>query len=332
MLRNVVQNVLFAIGAGLLTGTLALAVALSAQAQEFSAAFAAELGLQPPPAFISSADFTLLLGVSVADASFTSQTRYDLTAFQSQLFSLELSLEDALMIQNHLLFQPALVFKRNELRALLGRLGFRLAAEIILEDLGPPGPDVHPGLVIEAGGRSELGFGLTSVTGFGVTRIVEDLITVIPCLPLELTCLDSPYPDERFDRLVAPSFVFSEQAIRLDLTVGQVTLAATPLFTASGFAKVLLELELLLSELGLHFSAMSAFDSTPALIYQALKLEATLGPIQWRSVTTFAGMPIFFDTQTFKLIITLKNFSLLTAVIFTPAGLSELRLGVGFAF
>jgi hypothetical protein len=330
MLRNVVQNALIAVGIGLLAG--ALVVALSARAQEFSAAFAAELGLQPPPAFISSTDFTLLLGVTVADAWFVSQTRYDLTAFQSQLFSLGLSLEDVLIVQNRLLFQPALVFKRNELQAFLGQLGFRLAAEVLLEDLGPPGPSVHPGLVIEAGGRSELGLGLISVTGFGVTRVVEDLVTVIPCSPLELACLNGPYSDDRFDRLVAPSFVFSEQAIRLDLTVGQVTLAATPLFTASGFAKLLLELELLLSELGLRFSAISTFDPTPALVYQALKLEVTSGPLQWRSVTTFSGAPIFFDTQTFKLILTLKNFSLLTTVILTPAGLGELRLGVGFAF
>lgn len=304
----------------------------SAQGQELTAAFASELTFTPVPLALSDARFTLQLGTAVADATFESQTQFGLRALESQLFSLGLDLGE-LSVADRLLFASGLVFERNELRAQLARGAFYLAAEAILEELGPPGPDVNPGLVVEAGVRSALGVGLTSFTGFGVTRVVEDRVTVLPCLPLEIACLDGPRPDDRPDRLVTKPFVFTEEAVRVDLELGEVTIAATPLFTLGGFTKLLLEAEVTLTEpVELRFWVRSTLDSSLLLVRQDALLQVALGPVAWRAVTRFAGAPLLFEEQTFKMRIALGGFYAFSAGIFDPGGLTELRMGLGFRF
>jgi len=297
--------------------------------QQFSSSFATELAFQPVPLLLTSTQFTLLLAVTVADTTFASQTRFDLMAFESQLFSLGLTLGE-LALKDKLLFQPALTFERNELFASLEMNGFHLAVEALLEELGPPGPDINPGLVIEAGGRSTLGIGLMSFTGFAVTQVAEDLVTVLPCSPIELRCLGGTFPDDRLDRLVVKPFVFSEQAVRVDLTLGSITLAATPIFTLGGFTRLLLEATLRLE--GLRFTTLSTLDPALFLTRQLILFEASLGPLSWRALTLLSGPPLAFDLQTFKARLSLSGFSLFTTAIFDAGGLSELRAGAGFSF
>jgi len=301
-----------------------------AYGQQFSAAFASELSFQPVPLLLSSTEFTMLMAVTVADTTFASQTQFDLTAFKSQLFSLELALGE-LALTDRLLFQPALTFERNELLASLEMNGFHLAVEALLEELGPPSPDVNPGLVVEAGGRSAIGIGLRSSTGFAVAQVAEDLITVLPCSPIELGCLGGTFPDDHSDRLVVKPFVFSEQAVRVDLTLGSITLAATPIFTITGLSRLLLEATLQLEE-NLRFTSLSTLDPALALTRQAVLFEASLGPLSWRALTLLSGPPIVFEAQTFKTRLSLSGFDVFTTVIFDALGLSELRLGAGFSF
>ena len=315
-----------AVSTGIGTGT--------GYAQELTAAFAAELLFVPAPLALADASFTLLLGASVADATLLGQTRFGLLALESQLFSLLLELGD-LAVVDKLLFLDTLVFERNELRAELvgGGGAFRLAAEAILEELGPPSPDVNPGLVIEAGVRSALGVGLTSFTGFGVTRVVEDFVTVLPCLPLDVGCLDGPRPDDRPDRLVVAPFVFTEQAVRVDLALGAVRLAATPLFTLGGFAKLLLDAEVRLqSPLAVRFFARSTLDPLLVWVRQDVILQVALGPVSWRTMTRFAGVPLLLEEQTFKLVVNVSGFHAFSAVLCDAGGLTELRVGAGFRF
>lgn len=298
--------------------------------QQFSAAFASELSFQPVPLLLSSTEFTMLMAVTVADTTFASQTQFDLTAFKSQLFSLELTLGE-LALTDRLLFQPALIFERNELLASLEMNGFHLAIEVLLEELGPPSPDINPGLVIEAGGRSALGIGLKSFTGFAVTRVVEDLTAVLPCSPIEIRCLSGTFPDDQFDRLIVKPFVFSEQVVRVDLTLGSITLAATPIFTITGLSRLLLEATLQLEE-DLRFTSLSTLDPTLVLTRQLVLFEASLGPLSWRALTLLSGPPIVFEAQTFKTRLSLSGFNVFTTVIFDALGLNELRLGAGFSF
>ena len=315
---------LAAILVGFLTG--------SAQGQELTAAFATELEFAPAPLALTDASFTLRLGATVADTTFLSQTQFSLLALESQLFSLLLDLGE-LSVTDRLLFAPGLVFERNELRAQLGRGAFHLAAEAILEELGPPSPDVNPGLVVEAGVRSALGVGLTSFTGFGTTQVVEDFTTVLPCLPLDVECLDGPRPDDRPDRLVVKPFVFTEEAVRVDIALGGVTIAATPLFTLTGFTRLFLEAEVALQEpVELRFWARSTLDPSFLLVRQDALLQVALGPVAWRAVTRFAGIPLVFEEQTFKLVVNVSGFHAFSAVIFDAGGLTELRVGLGFRF
>ncbi len=301
--------------------------------QELTAAFAAELTFAPSLS-LSAGRFTLQLGASLRDVVFRSQTQFGLLALDSQLFSLTLDVGD-LSVTDRLLFLDVLVFQRNELRAELSskERAFRLAAEAILEELGPPGPDINPGLVVEAGVRSALGVGLTSVTGFGVVRVVEDLETVLPCLPLEVGCLDGPRPDDRPDRLVVAPFVFTEEAVQLDLRRGPVTLAATPIFTLGGFTRLLLDVSLFVTgPVEVRFFARSTLDSLLLLVRQDVMLQVVRDPVAWRAVTRFAGVPLVFEEQTVKLAVNVRGFHAFSAVIFDLGGLTELRVGLGFRF
>lgn len=310
---------------------LGLAVApLEAGAQDFEASFASELTFQPLPLMLTSAEFTLLVGITVSDAAFFSQTRFDLAAFRSQLFSLRLTLGE-LLVDDRLLFAPGFAFERNELRASLAMRGFDIAVEALLEELGPPSPDVQPGLVLEAGGRSSLGIGVTSVTGFGVSRVVEDHVTVLPCLPIDLACLGDGFPDTRPDRTVAKPFVFTEQAVRVDIRVGDVTLAATPLFTLAGLTKLLLEADLAFDSPHLRFSSTSTLDGALWLVRQEVAIEVVLAPLGWRATTRFSGAPIAFEDQTFKARLRVSGLSLYTTVVFTSIGFQEFRIGAGIS-
>jgi hypothetical protein len=321
-----------AIACALLLGIWIYADPPAVHAQELSAGFASELAFQPVPIALTSTEFTLLLGITVADAKFLSQVQFDLTAFQSQLLALELSLGE-LAVSDRLLFRPAFVFERNELFASLDAAGFRIAAEVLFEELGPPSPDINPGLVIEAGGRSSLGIALTSFTGFGTTQIAEDFLTVLPCFPLEPACLGDGFPDDKFDRLVVKPFLFTEQAVRVEATFFPgITLAVTPLFTFAGLTKALLEIELAPPDLGLRFVSISTIDPAWALLRQTILLEGALGAFGWRSHTVFSGPPILFESQTFKTRVSVRGLSLETTMIFSAVGLSEVRLGVGFVF
>ncbi len=326
------QTFLLRIGLSFLL-LLAVWGASAARAQQFSAGFAGELSFVPAPPFFNGANFDLLLSVTVAGAAFNSETQFSLSALSAQLFSIRLTL-GALQVHDQLLFAPAINFKRNELLAALEMGGVRLATEVLLADLGPPGaPNINPGLIIEVGGRSQLGLGLHSFTGFGVTRLVQDLDTTLPCDLSELACLGSSHPDGQPDKLVSAPFVFSEEAVRADLafsgSFGQVTLAATTLFTLAGFNGELIEADLKIEPPGVRFAAVSTFDSGFALTRDTILFEATLGPFAWRGLTIFSGAPIAFAEQDFKLRLTFGGFSAFSTIIFAPVGLSELRLGLG---
>lgn len=305
--------------------------ATEVQAQQFSAAFGAELQFTPAPITLNATIFDVLLAVSVSDAAFSSLTTFDLLTFQSQLFSIEL-LVGGLVVRDRLLFEPALDFKKNSLNIAIQMLGFRLGATALLEELGPPSPDVNPGLVVEAGGRTSFGIGLTSFTGFGVAQIVEDIVTTEPCISIELRCLGDPYPDDQFDRIVVKPFIFNEQAIRVDAQIHGVTFGITPLLTLSGFTKLLIDASLSISNPNLRFASFTTLDSSFFLARQMILFEASIGPIGWRALTIFSGVPIVFEAQTFKMRFSYAGFNLYTTAIFTTIGLGEIRLGAGFNF
>jgi len=302
-------------------------------AQDFSAAFAAELRFQPAPFSLNTTLFDLLLAASVSDTRFVSHTQFDLSGLRSQQFTIDL-LIGALTASDRLLFKPSLDFERNSLALYIRMLGFNLALETILEELGPPSPDINPGLVIEAGGRSSLGVGITSFTGFGVTQIVEDVQTTFACLSLELRCLGDDFPDDEFDRQVVKPFLFSEQAVQVDFTIKPVKLLLTPVFTLSGFDRLLLEANFILSNPLVRFSSISTLDTSGLiqLTRQQILFEIEVGSVGWRALTILAGSPITFESQTVKLRVSALGFNLYTTVIFNMSGLNELRFGAGLAF
>lgn len=303
----------------------------AASGQEFSAAFASELQFTPAPFTLSATIFDIFLAASISDASFSSLTTFDLLTFQSQQFAIEL-LVGGLLVRDRLLFEPALEFKKNSLNINIQMLGFHLGATAILEELGPPSPDINPGLVIEAGGRTSLGFGITSFTGFGTAQIVEDLATTEPCITIELRCLGDAFPDDEFDRVVVKPFIFSEQAIRIDAQIQGLTFGVTPVLTLTGFSKLLIDASINISNPDLRFASFTTLDAPFFLARQMVLFEATIGPIGWRAMTIFSGVPIAFEAQTFKMRFSYLGFNLHTTAIFTAIGLSEIRLGAGFSF
>jgi len=304
-------------------------------AQTFSAGFASELVFGPVAPFFRLANFDLRLGVTVGSTAFASETQFNLSAFSSQLFSIWLTL-GALSVKDQLLVEPVITFKRNEFLAALESGGLRVATQVLFVDLGSPGsPDINPGLIVEAGGLSQLDVGLHSFTGFGVTRLVEDFDTVLPCPLPELFCLGSGHPDDQPDKLVVKPFAFSEEAVRLDLasspSFGQVTLAATTIFTATRFTKELIEADLRITPPSVRLAAISTFDASFSLIRDTIVVETIVGPVAWRSLTIFSGTPIAFAEQDFKLRVTFGAVSTFVTAILDAAGLNELRFGLGIA-
>jgi hypothetical protein len=294
--------------------SLLLLPTASAMGQQLSSSFLIELVFTPPP--LIGVEGELVLSLTVADVTLTSETHFTPTLLEWQRFTLSLAV-GALEVEDRLTFEPGFHFSRNELEASLAFGGLGLDLLFILADLGFPGPpDIEPGMVIEIEGETASGLRLASLTGIAVTEIAEDLDN-----------------DDVPDRNVTTPFVFTEEVVILGIRAQSLSLESATQFTLTGFTWERLQVELALSEPQVSLLTAVKFDSTWAIIRVKIDLQATMGALSWRSLTVFSGPPLGFELQRFSVILTVfEGLAFLSSTEFDPMGFVEGRLGMEISF
>jgi hypothetical protein len=310
--------------------------------QTFLGRFSSELIFVPVAPIFADAEFRALLSISVADAAFTSDTKFNLSSLVFQRFSLRVGV-GALLVKDRLVFIDGFLLDRNELTLTLDLLDVHIEMELILDDLTlpptPPAlpPNIQPGLVLELSGRALGGIlRIRSTTGFAVSATVEDLD------------LDD---DREPDRIVSTPFLFREEVLGLDLLLPQFfTLTTDTLFTLAGWTKEIFGLELRIGDPDFSFfSKLSATFLLPGFVLDRIVLEARvrLTPLEWQSLTFFddpddlGPNSIAFQRQVFTLFFSFGSLALFTelcvgpncpvAVLFPPATV-EWRIGFELRF
>ncbi|MCI2429957.1 hypothetical protein LM604_04835, partial [Candidatus Acetothermia bacterium] len=151
--------------------------------QQFLGRFLSELTLKPAAPYLVNAEFRVLSKISVAEAAFAIDSKFDLGTLRWQRFIASVTVPP-LSARNRLTFVNGFAFGKNELVAALHFGGVSLGVEVILHNQtvtfdvecppAPLTPSLEAGLVVEAGVRTQF-FTVASYTGFGVIRLVEDL-------------------------------------------------------------------------------------------------------------------------------------------------------------
>lgn len=311
--------------------------------------FISELSFNNIAPYFLDAEFRVLSRISVAQAAFATDTKFNTSTLEWQKFIASVVVTP-LSARNRLSFINGFAFYRNELVAALSFGGVSLGVELILENQSP---SLEIGLVVEGGVRTSF-FTIASYTGFGVTQIVEDLD--LDQLPLvnepfgfepRIVKLDIASEREP-DRVITPPFVFTEQAIAVEFHLfGLSSFGMITLFTPGGLSKWIPGLALHISapaaDLRLRTTISSTFEF-PGFLLTFLPIELHLGWsfFQWRSLTLLADPPLpspdpfSFRKQVFQSLFELAFFRAFTEICFGPdcpggSGL-EWRLGAELRF
>jgi hypothetical protein len=213
----------------------------SALGQSVLGRFLSELSFNNVAPYFLNAEFRILSRISVAEAAFATDTKFDITLLRWQKFIASVSV-NPLSARNRLTFINGFTFNRNELVAALSFGGVSLGIELILENQSP---SLEVGLVVEAAAKTEW-FTIASYTGFGVTQIVEDLDwDQVPIVnePFgfepRIVKLDT-FSEREPDRVVTAPFVFTEEVVAAEFYALDIaSFSVMTLFTPSGLRKLI---------------------------------------------------------------------------------------------
>jgi hypothetical protein len=325
----------------------------SALGQSVLGRFLSELSFNNVAPYFLNAEFRILSRISVAEAAFATDTKFDITLLRWQKFIASVSV-NPLSARNRLTFINGFTFNRNELVAALSFGGVSLGIELILENQSP---SLEVGLVVEAAAKTEW-FTIASYTGFGVTQIVEDLDwDQVPIVnePFgfepRIVKLDT-FSEREPDRVVTAPFVFTEEVVAAEFYALDIaSFSVMTLFTPSGLRKLIpalaVKVNVPAADLRLRLTISSTFEFVPPnvfLTFLPIELSLRWSFFQWRSLTLLADPPppgagggaFSFRRQIFQSLFELAFFRAFTEICFGPdcpggSGL-EWRFGVELRF
>ncbi len=309
----------------------AIPFSLSIRAQELTGGFYTELTLEP--SLTTSLHSLVYLDASFKGVTFRSETVFDLISLDTQSFQLSFTI-GILAIREEVVFKgPGFSFSRNDLLASVTLAGLDLGINFLLEN----STGINPGLVIKLGGKTGLGIGLYSYTGFGTTEIAEDLedrgkTDLCNTETWSFACRRPLIQlDADPDREVKSPFVFTEEVVRLSFDVDSFTFLSDTKFTGAGFDQEVFSAGYAFDDPDILFTSTSVFDNTVSFAEQVFRLEAGIAEqVNFYSVTYISGPPLSFSNQEFKFKLEIEGFRLLLTTLFDTGGFSKLSLCLGF--
>lgn len=315
--------------------------------------FMSELSFNNVAPYFLNAEFRILSRISVAEAAFATDTKFDITLLRWQKFIASVGV-NPLSARNRLTFVNGFTFDKNELVAALSFGGVSIGVELILKNQSP---SLEVGLVVEAAAKTEW-FTIASYTGFGVTQVVEDLdVDQLPIVnePFgfepRIVKLDT-FSEREPDRVVTAPFLFTEEIVAAEFYALDIaSLSVMTLFTPGGLKKLIPALAVKVNapaaDLRLRMTVSSTFEFVPPAVFLTflpVELHLQWSFFQWRSFTLLAdpappGPPngVFsFRRQVFQSLFELAFFRAFTEICFGPdcpggSGL-EWRFGVELRF
>lgn len=322
-------------------------------AQSVLGRFISELSFNNVAPYFLNAEFRVLSRISVAEAAFATDTKFDISLLRWQKFIASVEI-NPLAARNRLTFVNGFTFARNELVAALSLHGVSMGVELILENQSP---SLAVGLVIEAALKT-LWFTIASYTGFGVERVVEDLdLDQLPIVnePFgfepRIVKLDT-FSEREPDRVVTTPFVFTEEIVAAEFYALDIaSLSVMTLFTPSGLNKLIpaiaVKANVPAADLYLRLTVSSTFEFVPPTVYLTflpIELYLRWSFFQWRSLTLLADPPppgggggaFSFRKQVFQSLFELAFFRAFTEICFGPDCLGgsglEWRFGIELRF
>ena len=276
----------------------------------FSGSVGLEVTFTPVPPLSYNIESGLSLSVSVAGFTFTSETFFDLSGFESQWLSVSVNL-GAVQIGDNILFDP--YFSWNDLSVSAQVVGIEIETDLILADIGSvQTPEYSMAAVLKLSSGVNCGFSITTLTGFGAVDLVN-----------MLGGIDAPFSHDllgifyhtQFLFASAPStkvtvvsgFYFEEEIVRLQMDYMGLLSSSTTWFNLTGFNKEVLEIGYRFEEPSLAFLAAIAIDDSFLVSDLDFILDLQIDPVRFTSHTSFAAtappatLPIAFSGQGFAL-------------------------------
>jgi len=276
----------------------------------FSGTVGLDVTFTPIPPLSYNIESGLSLSLSVAGFTFASNTVFDLSGFQSQGFSVDVSL-GAVQIGDDILFDP--YFSWNDLSVVAQIVGIEIGTDLILSDIGRvQTPEYTIATVLKLSSGINCGFSITTLTGFGAVDLVN-----------MLGGIDAPFSHELLSLFyhtqflfvsgastkvtVVSGFYFEEELVRLEMDYMGLLSSSTTWFNWTGFSKEVVEIGYRFEEPSLSFLAAFTVDDSFSVSALDFILDLQIDPVRFTSRTSFAAttppaiLPIAFSGQGFAL-------------------------------
>jgi len=277
----------------------------------------------PPASYNIGSDLTLAF--SISGFSFTSETGFDLSGFQSEAVTLGVDL-GAVQISEEIRFEP--LFSWNELSVDVSIVGIHIGFDLILADIvGPQTPTYSMGSVLELSSAILCGFTITSLTGFGAEDLVNLLGGIEAPFSYDLLylfnhlaglCVD---PTDA-DVTIVPGFYFEEELFRLEVETFGLIASNTTWFDTTGLAKLVFETGYQFAEPAMAFMVSLSLDSGFTITGLDFIVDLQIDVVRFTSHTSFtellpvAIIPIVFDSQRFAVSFQLCDVLITTTTSF----------------
>jgi len=276
----------------------------------FSGSVGLEVTFTPIPPLSYNIESGLSLSLSVAGFTFASNTVFDLSGFQSQEFSVDVSL-GAVQIGDDILFSP--YFSWNDLSVAAQIVGIEIGVDLILADIGSvQTPEYSMATVLKLSSGINCGFSITTLTGFGAVDLVNMLGGIDAPFSHELLSLfyhtQFLFASAASTKVtVVSGFYFEEELVRLEMDYMGLLSSSTTWFNWTGFAKETLEIGYRFEEPSLAFLAALTIDDSFSVSVLDFILDLQIYPVRFTSRTSFSAtvppstLPIAFSGQGFAL-------------------------------
>ena len=276
----------------------------------FSGSAGLDVTFTPIPPLSYNIESGLSLSVSIADFTVASNTDFDLSGFQSQGFSVDVSL-GAVQIGDDILFSP--YFSWNDLSVAAQIVGIEIGTDLILADIGSvQTPEYSMAAILKLSSGVNCGFSITTLTGFGATDLVNMLDGIDAPFSYELLSLfhhtQFLFASAASTKVtVVSDFYFEEELVRLEMDYEGLLSSSTTWFGWTGFSKEVLEIGYRFEEPSLAFLSSFTIDDSFSVSALDFILDLQIDPVRFTSRTSFAAtvspatLPIAFSGQGFAL-------------------------------
>ncbi len=276
----------------------------------FSGSVGLEVTFTPIPPLSYNIESGLSLSLSVSGLAFASHTVFQLSGFESQGLSFDVSL-GAVQVGDDILFDP--YFSWNDLSVAAQIVGIEIGTDLILADIGSvQTPEYSMAAILKLSSGVNCGFSITTLTGFGATDLVN-----------MLGGIDAPFSHDMLSLFyhtqflfasaastkvtVVSGFYFEEELVRLQMDYMGLLSSSTTWFNFTGFSKEVLEIGYRFEEPSLGFLGAVTFNDSFFISSLDFILDLQIDPVRFTSHTSFAAttppatLPIAFSGQGFAL-------------------------------